>query len=49
MVDVLYQNRSQEMSNFLEEDWLSPEPVCFDKSPTQHLPLPVCKRVHHLE
>jgi hypothetical protein len=28
MVDVLYQSRLKDMSNFVEDDWLSPEPVC---------------------
>jgi len=27
MVDVLYQSRLKDMSNFLEDEWLSPEPV----------------------
>jgi hypothetical protein len=27
MVDVLYQSRLKDMSNFLNDDWLSPEPV----------------------
>lgn len=32
MVDVLYQSRVKEMSNFLEDDWLSPEPTPFPHS-----------------